>query len=68
MKKKAKYAVNNNFRVWPSGRIPYVIDGSLWNSRGKILTAMKHIESKTCVTFHPRRNNENNYIRIYQGG
>lgn len=65
---KAKYAVNNNFRIWPGGKIPYVIDGSLSNSRARILAGMRHIESKTCVTFIPRRNNDRDYIRIYQGG
>lgn len=65
-KKLEKYAVNDNFRTWPDGKIPYTIDSSLWSVKSKIVKAMRHIESKTCIKFVPRRS-ERNYVRIYQG-
>ena len=65
-KKLEKYAVNDNFRIWPNGEIPYTIDSSLWHVKGKIIKAMRHIESKTCVKFLPRTS-QRNYVRIYQG-
>lgn len=65
-KKSEKYAVNDNFRTWPNGQIPYTIDSSLWHVKSKIVRAMGHIESKTCIKFIPRTT-QSNYVRIYQG-
>lgn len=67
-KKSEKYAISDDYRIWPNGLIPYRIDTSLWSSKSAIIKAMRHIESKTCIRFVPARKNERDYIRIYRGG
>ncbi|XP_028514125.1 zinc metalloproteinase nas-13 isoform X1 [Exaiptasia diaphana] len=56
-------------RIWFRGIIPYVIDCSLKSMPGlvaKIKRAMKEWESKTCVTFVERQD-EQDYVTLMRG-
>lgn len=59
-------AVVEKYRVWPKGRIPYIIDPKLKLQEPQIKEAMKHYADKTCIRFIPRTD-ENQYIKIFPG-
>ncbi|XP_054718378.1 astacin-like metalloprotease toxin 5 [Uloborus diversus] len=59
-------AIASSKKLWPKGKIPYVISSSLSDKTENIINAMKHIESQTCIRF-VKRTKEANYVRIYKG-
>ncbi|XP_054166664.1 astacin-like metalloprotease toxin 5 [Oppia nitens] len=52
--------------LWPNGLVYYRIDNSLSSHRRLIQNAMKNIESRSCVKFR-QRTNQNNYIQFFKG-
>nr|XP_037273584.1 astacin-like metalloprotease toxin 5 [Rhipicephalus microplus] len=56
-------AVTKKEQLWPGGVIPYVVDPQLNNTMKKILKAMAHIESQTCLRFVVRER-QRNYVSI----
>lgn len=54
------------FNLWPLGIVPYSMDLRLLPTSGKILEAMKEIESKTCIRFRPRLLSRD-YVNIGSG-
>ena len=57
------YSVENS-RLWPGGRVPYVIDGGIEGSQlENIHAAIEHWNSKTVIDWFPRTN-EQQYVRF----
>ena len=52
--------------IWPNGVIPYVIDPELGEYSDLIKKAMREVESRSCITF-PERTDENDYVRLVRG-
>ncbi|XP_054718372.1 astacin-like metalloprotease toxin 1 [Uloborus diversus] len=59
-------AVTGRRRLWPDGKIPYVIDPALKSRESKMKEAMQHYANKTCIRFVPRTN-ETNYVNFFPG-
>ncbi|XP_015906299.1 astacin-like metalloprotease toxin 5 isoform X1 [Parasteatoda tepidariorum] len=59
-------AVVEKHRVWPNGKIPYIIDPALKEKEPQIKEAMKHYADKTCIRFVPRTD-ERQYVKIFAG-
>ncbi|XP_015909146.1 astacin-like metalloprotease toxin 5 isoform X2 [Parasteatoda tepidariorum] len=61
-----KNAVVEKHRIWPNGKIPYIIDFALRKQEPQIKEAMQHYADKTCIRFVPRTD-EVQYVKIFPG-
>jgi len=55
-KRQDAHAVKQKHRLWPHNTVPYEFDDEIKGSsrqKGKIISAMKEWEEKTCVKFEP---------------
>lgn len=65
--KGAKRAAAISVRLWPEGRVPYLIDATVSQTvRALIPQAVEHWNSRTLIQFVPRTT-ETNFVR-FQGG
>ena len=52
-------------KLWPNGRVPYVISEELDSSaREKINEAIEEFHQKTCVNFEPRLKSDQDYVHF----
>ncbi|KFM81528.1 Zinc metalloproteinase nas-39, partial [Stegodyphus mimosarum] len=59
-------AIPRDANRWPNANVPYVIDKELnpiWNL---LMSAMRHIEERSCIRFFPKEPHHKDYIRIVQ--
>ncbi|XP_064617858.1 uncharacterized protein LOC135481983 [Liolophura sinensis] len=56
-------AVRRKSRLWPKGKVPYVIDKDMpKNTENVIKKAMAHIEEHTCIRFVRRKSKDEDYL------
>nr|XP_042902508.1 astacin-like metalloprotease toxin 5 [Parasteatoda tepidariorum] len=59
-------AIPHKAKRWPNKKVPYIIEGSLWDKKNLILDAMDDFNMNTCLKFVPRTT-EKNYVKLLAG-
>uniref|UniRef100_T1JD61 Metalloendopeptidase n=1 Tax=Strigamia maritima TaxID=126957 RepID=T1JD61_STRMM len=60
-------AITSKHKLWPKGRIPYVIDKTISNLLPLINKAIEHYSNNTCISFVPR-SKETDYVNLTKSG
>ncbi|CAH0381737.1 unnamed protein product [Bemisia tabaci] len=62
---EGRNAIRQDTYLWPNGIVPYTFDSSYTQEEAtRVESAMRRIESKTCVHFVPYNGQQRDYIKI----